>query len=100
MLYMVIATHGPETCAAVVDEAKKRALAMGPRMEEASKAHDCTIQGGWISRSNHTSYLLVEAPNAHAIEDTIWDLELAHWNTVAIHPVVTVEDAMKWLAEA
>lgn len=81
-------------------EAKKKALAMGPKMAEVSKAHSSEIKGGWVSRANHTSYVLVDAPGAHDVEDVVWELELPHWNTVAIHPVVTVEDAMQRLAES
>ena len=99
MPYMVVATQGPDTCPAVADGSKQKALAMGPKMEETSKAHGCAIQGGWVNRSNHISYLVMDAPNAHAVEDTLCELELPHWNTVAINPVITVEEAITHLAE-
>lgn len=100
MLHMLVATHGPDTCPAANASYKKAALEMGPRMPEVSQKHGCSIQGGWVSRSAHSVYVLIDAPNAHAIDDLAMDLELAHWNTVAINPVTTMEEAMQWLAEA
>ena len=68
MLYMVISTHGPETCAAANESAKQMALAMAPKMDKAAKSHGCAIQGSWIHPSNHTSWVIMDAPHAHAVE--------------------------------
>ena len=57
-------------------------------------------QGGWINRVNHVSYVIVDGPNAHAVENAVWELKLAEWNTVEIRPIITLEEAMKTLAEA
>tara|TARA_Y100000310_G_C20270899_1_gene617962 strand:+ start:237 stop:377 length:141 start_codon:yes stop_codon:yes gene_type:complete len=45
MLYMVVATHGPETCPGANEEVRQKALGMGPRMEDVAKAHGVTLQG-------------------------------------------------------
>ena len=39
MLYMVEATHGPETCAAFVDESRKKAQAMKAQIDDVAKTH-------------------------------------------------------------
>ena len=70
MLYMVVANHGPDTCAAANEDAKQMALAMRSKMDEVPRAHGCTVQGNWIHPSNHTSWTLVDAPHAHAVEQT------------------------------
>ena len=95
MLYMVVATHGPDTCANFVQESKKRALAAGPRMEEAGKAHGITPKGAWVTEVSHTTFMLLDAPNGHAIQDVVAELELHARNTVAMYPVETLEEVMK-----
>jgi len=99
MLYMVVATHGPDACPAVNEKVRIKALAMGPKMAEVSKAHNTEMKGTWISRGKHISYTVIDAPNAHEVEETIWELELTHWNTVDINPIVSIEEAMQHLSE-
>jgi len=99
MLYMVVASHGPENCPAVTEKVRKKALAMGPKMAEVSKAHNSEIRGGWISRAKHIGYVLIDAPSAHDVEETVWELELTHWNIVDINPLVTIEETMQHLSE-
>ena len=40
--------------------------------------------------AGHTFFFLVEAPNAHVIADLVTGLELFHWNTMELRPVVTM----------
>jgi hypothetical protein len=37
---------------------------------------------------------VADAPNAHAISNFTMDLQFMLWNTVDIHPIVTLEEAM------
>ena len=99
MLYMVVAPHGPDTCPAVNEKVRNKALAMGPKMAEVSKAHNTETKGTWISLAKHISYTVIDAPSAHEVEETVWELELTHWNTVDIQPLVTIEEAMQHLAD-
>ena len=94
MLYMVISTHGPDMCPAANESAKQMALAMAPKMVKVAESHGCAIQGSWIHPSNHTSWVIMDAPHAHAVEQTVWELDLAKWNTIDIHPIVTMQEAM------
>ena len=38
--------------------------------------------------------MVIDAPNAHAVDDAMVDLGLAVWNTATIHPVITLEEAV------
>lgn len=98
MLYMIEAVHGPETCPGANEEIRQKALSMGPKMADVAKAHGVTLQGTWVSRAAHTSYILADAPGAHAIEDTLDELGMVTWNTIAIRPVQPIEEAMRELA--
>ncbi len=95
MLYMVVATHGPDTCAEFAEETKKRVLAAAPRMEEVAKAHGIIPKGAWAAMVSHTTFMLLDAPNGHAVQDVMAELELHAWNTVVMYPVETLEEVMQ-----
>jgi muconolactone delta-isomerase len=95
MLHMVVLTHGPDTCAAAHKEYGDMAREAMAHKDEASKKHGVTIQGGWVDAPAHLFYLLVDAPNAHAVNSLMAELKFFLWNTVDIHPIVTLEEAMK-----
>ena len=98
MLYMVVATHGPDTCAGFVEEYKQKALAAGPRMEEVAKAHGVSILGSWAGVIAHRVFILVDAAGGHDIQDFVAEQELHAWNTVVMYPVTTLQEAMKSLS--
>ncbi len=94
MLYMVTISHGPETCAFTSPPARDAALAMMPRMPEVTAAHGVTLQGAWAAISAHEGFILVDAPNAHEVEKVLLELDLMAWNTCAIRPVMTMQEAL------
>ena len=94
MLHMVVATHGPDTCAAVVPEVAEMAKAGFQQIGEAAKKLGITVQGTWTNMPAHTLYILVDAPNAHVVSQLFRDIHLMDWNTVVVNPVVTLQEAM------
>jgi hypothetical protein len=83
MLHMVVATHGPDTCANSV-----------PEVAEIARAGFGTVQGAWVNMSGHALYFLMDAPSAHVINQLSRDIHLMDWNTVVINPVVTLPEAI------
>lgn len=94
MLHMVVITHGPDTCAAVHPDLGDKARKGIGQLEEISKKHQLTVKGSWVDAPAHVFFFLIDAPNAHAINDLMVETELFHWNTVDIHAVGTLEEAM------
>ena len=94
MLHMVVMTHGPETCAAVSKAAGDMARFAVSQMADVSKKLNCTVKGSWVDPPAHVFYILVEAPNAHVVNQAMQELKFMLWNTIDIHPIVTLEDAM------
>ncbi len=94
MLHMVVATHGPDTCAAVVPEAAEMAKAGFQQIDEAAKKLGVTVQGTWTNMPAHILYILVDAPNAHVVSQLFRDIHLMDWNTVVVNPVITLQEAM------
>ncbi len=94
MLHMAVATHGPDTCAAVVPEVTKIAMAGFQQLGDAAKKLGVTVQGTWTNMPAHTIYFLVDAPDAHAVSQLFRDIRLMDWNTVVVNPVVILQEAM------
>ena len=97
MLYLMSLSHSPEKCPGVTDEIGERMVRSASTMTEVLKTHDCTYQGGWVSKSAHLTFILLDGPNAHAVDDAAVSLGLALWNTTTIYPVITFEEAVTGL---
>ena len=100
MLHMLVAHHGPETCAAVNPEVADIAKAGFRGIGEASEKLGITVQDVWVNMAGHVLYFLIEAPNAHVIHELSRDIHLMDWNTVDVNAVVTVEEALGPLDES
>ncbi len=99
MLYLTSLNHSPDKCPGVAIEIRDRAIRMAATMPEVLKTHGCTFQGGWVSKAAHLTFIMLDAPNAHAVDDALVDLGLAVWNTATIYPVITLEEAFEGLPE-
>ena len=97
MLYFVELNHSPQQCPGVALEIRDRVLRMSETLEQVMKSHGCTFQGGWVGKSSHLTFLVIDAPSAHAVDDALVDLGLAVWNTSTIYPVITLEEAAEGL---
>jgi len=94
MLHMVLITHGPDTCAASHVEAGDMAREARAQMEAASTKLGISVQGWWVDPPAHVFYLLADAPNAHVVNNLMTELRLFHWNTIDIHPIISIDEAM------
>ncbi|MDA0733587.1 MAG: hypothetical protein O2909_06020 [Chloroflexi bacterium] len=43
------------------------------------------------------TFLLLDAPGAHAVDDAMVDLGLAVWNTSTMYPVIPIEEGVEGL---
>lgn len=87
MLHMLVNTHNPESCAyrgEAEDEALVGAL-------EAIKGHapeqGLEWRGSWVNRSAHEIFMLVDAPNAHVIEQALVSAGLVGRTHTRVLPV-------------
>lgn len=97
MLYFVELNHSPQQCPGVALEIRDRVLRMSQTLEQVMQGHGCTFQGGWVGKSSHMTFVVIDAPSAHAVDDALVDLGLAVWNTTTIYPVITLEEATEGL---
>ena len=97
MLYLASLSHTPEKCPGVALDIRDRVLLMSSTMTDVLQSHGCTLQGAWVSKSAHLTFMVLDAPNAHALDDAMVDLGLAVWNTATTYPVITLEEAVEGL---
>jgi hypothetical protein len=95
MLYLVELHHSPEKCPGVSNEVRDWVLRMSASMAEVLQTHGCKFEAGWVSKSAHVTFTVIDALNAHALDDAIVDLGLAVWNTTTIYPLITLQEAVE-----
>ena len=92
-LYLIALEHAPERCPGVDMGVRDRVLRMSAGMTDTLAQRGCEYRGGWVGKSSHQTWLVLEGPDAHAVDDAVIDLGLATWNRAAIYPVVTMDAA-------
>lgn len=97
MLHMIVSTHGPDTCPAVVPALAQKMTANNKRTNDVAKALGVTIQGTWTDMPSHTIFMLVDAPNAHVLGQMAMELHLIDWNKSRVYPVITMQEAITQL---
>ena len=100
MLHMVLMRHGPDTCAAGHPDVGEMARAGTEQMDATASKLGITIQGAWADPPAHTFFTLADAPNAHVLNQLMIETRLFLWNTIEIHPIVTMAEAVSLAATA
>jgi hypothetical protein len=94
MLHMVVATHSPANCPMVDKASGQKLLSANQRSAEVGKKLGATLQGSWTDMPAHITFMLVDAPNAHVVNQMAIELKMMDWNTVVVYAVVTAQEAM------
>lgn len=97
MLHMIVATHSPDNCPMNDAALAKKVLAQNQRIPQVSKKLGVTVQGSWTNMLGHITFMLVDAPNAHVLNEMAIELQLMNWNTGVIYPVTTMQEALAHL---
>lgn len=92
-LYMISLEHAPERCPGVDLGVRDRVLRMSAELTETLASRGCEYRGGWVGKSSHQTWLVLDGPDAHAVDDAVIDMGLATWNRTEIYPIITMEEA-------
>jgi len=95
MLHMVVHTHDPQDCPFRGEDAARSMIAaleafMAPEPDRRVKVRDA-----WTSRSSHEMFLLVDAPDAHAVDDALLAAGLVARSHSRVLPVLHLVDALR-----
>ncbi len=93
MLYMVTIVHSPESCPMSNPEVRNKALAGSKKTPELIKSLGVTSQGSWTNLLNHTTYMVVDAPDPHTMTRLLNDAGYLDWNNITVEPVMPTREA-------
>jgi len=94
MLHMVVSTHDPADCAFRGKEQEDVLVGAFEAFEKAAPDKGLSLMGAYINRSIHEAFTVIDAPNAHVIEEALLVSGLLARSTSRILPVVTADDAI------
>ena len=92
MLHMVVNTHNPESCAFRGQDEGRALSEAFERLGDQAAEPDAVLKGSWVNRAAHEIFLLVEAPNAHVIEEALLGAGLVGRTHSRVLSVVGIED--------
>jgi hypothetical protein len=96
MLHMLVNTHSPDHCGFRTDEVGTVFRRGFERLGEIAKEKGATVQGTWVNTASHTIFVLLDAPNAHVIDQIVRDADLI---THSESRVYALEEMQTLLAE-
>lgn len=99
MLHMAIAIHSSETCPGAHPEIREKTLGRLSTMDEAAASLGAKVIGSWTNMPAHETYIVVDAPNAHVVNQFLMDIGIIDWNTTHVNPVVPFGEAASVAAE-
>lgn len=91
MLHMIVNTHNPESCAFRGDEEGE--ILRGAFDRFGVTEGGLQVKDSWVNRAAHEIFVLVDAPNAHVIEEALLDAGMVGRTHTRILPVIAAEDA-------
>jgi hypothetical protein len=94
MLYMVVNTHAAESCAFRGEEEARHLETAFDRFTELAGDNGFEVRGSWINRPAHEAFLLVDAPDAHAIDELLVSAGLVGRTSTRVLSVVAIDDAV------
>ena len=100
MLYMVVNTHSAESCAFRGEEESRELEGAFSRFEELAPGLGVTVKGSWINRPSHEAFILVDAPDAHAVDAAVVDSGLVGRTHTRVLSVIAVADVVTPYADA
>ena len=77
-LYMVSLEHAPERCPGVDMGVRDRVVRMSAEMNQTLSGRGCEFKGGWVGKSSHQTWMILQGPDAHAIDDAVVDMGPGH----------------------
>ena len=92
MLHLVLNSHSPESCAFRGEEEEKALVGAIDGLEKAAADAGIQIKGTWINRAGHEFFVLVDAPNAHVVDEALLKTGLVGRTHSRIVPVLTRDE--------
>jgi len=92
MLHMIVNTHSPESCAYRSEADAAATVGAFESFERIAPDHGVKIEGSWINRPAHEAFMLVDAPDAHAVDTALVESGLVGRTHTRVMAVVSTAD--------
>jgi hypothetical protein len=92
MLHMIVNSHNPESCAFRGQDEGRLLSDAFDRLDGQAAEQGATVKGSWVNRGAHEIFVLVDAPNAHVIEEALLGAGLVGRTHSRVLSVVVTED--------
>ena len=93
--YLIVAVHPPDLCPSANAEIRKMADESGEGIPALAEKLGVTLQATYVPMTNHEIYVAVSADDANAVREFAFQSQLGQWNTINIHQVSTLEEAIE-----
>jgi uncharacterized protein with GYD domain len=95
MLFVLLATHTPDSCPTCNSKTKELLLKVVPEIPNiAEKAGVKFVAGPFVNRE-HTIVAIVEADKSENVDRFLVETRFGHWNSVRVLPSLTMEEGIK-----
>ncbi len=92
MLHMVVNSHNPESCAFRGQDEGRILSDAFDRLDVQAAEQGVMVKGSWVNRGAHEIFVLVDAPNAHVIEEALLGAGLVGRTHSRVLSVMATED--------
>lgn len=91
---MIVNSHDPDHCVFHGEADRKALVGALKQFEAKAPEYEVQPQGTWMARTAHDVYLLVDAPHAHAVEETLIAAGLPAITRSKVIPVMAAADVL------
>jgi len=98
MLHMLVNTHNPESCAFRSDADEAAITPALDTLGDVASGRGASVEGWWVNPAGHTFFILIDAPNAHVVDEIVREAALIGRTHTQVHAVIEMRelrDAMR-----
>ena len=95
-IYGIYGSHTTEACPLFNKENRKMLLETAAGFEATASGYGVKLISAYHSGLEHTFIWIVEAENAHSIQDLMVESKVANWNATKIVPLRTLENVLEY----
>jgi hypothetical protein len=89
MLHMVIVKHSPESCPG--RPGNEEIIPCLNKLQELLTEREIKTVGRWADPPGHVNYLVLDAPNAHAVLQVFMESGLSAHTSTEVHAVMSMD---------
>jgi hypothetical protein len=91
MLHIVVMRHNAESLVFRPEEHQKTERTTFARLQALGKDHGASLEGAWVNTGAHTTFALIDAPNAHVVNELLELSGIVAWEDATVYAVTPVE---------